>query len=67
MTGPVTTFPTACTGPLSGGGNVPVLPVILTGPITRLPLNSTPPVFPVRVTGPVIVLGWQGAWLHRRR
>ena len=44
----------------AGGGTLPVLPVIRSGPTTRLPLSSTPPVFPVTRTGPTILLGAQG-------
>ena len=36
FTGPTTLFPTACTDPVPGGGSVPVLPVIVTGPVTLL-------------------------------
>src|SRR5262245_48983569 len=60
LVGPVNLLPAACTEPVSGGGRLPVLPVIVTTPVTRLPLNSTPPVFPVSVTGPVIVFGAHG-------
>ena len=39
-------------GPGVGRRQRPVLPVMRSGPTTRLPLNSTPPVFPVITTGP---------------
>ena len=60
VTGPVTLLPAAWTGPESGGGRLPVLPVIVSGPTTRLPLNSIPPVFPISLTGPVNVLASHG-------
>src|SRR5438874_7024086 len=56
----MTVLPTACTGPVSGAGRVPVLPLIVNGPTTVLPLNSTPPRLAVIRTGPVIVLGSHG-------
>ena len=31
---PLTVLPTACTGPVSGGGTLPVLPVIVSEPVT---------------------------------
>ena len=32
LIGPLTTFPEECTGPVSGGGTLPVLPVAVSGP-----------------------------------
>ena len=58
--GPTTVLPTACTGPVSGGGTLPVLPVIVSEPVTLFELNSTPPVLPVIVTGPVSLLPAHG-------
>src|SRR5262245_39550662 len=60
VTGPVTLLPTACTEPVSGGGSEPVVPVIVTGPVTRLALNSTPALLFVSVTEPVIVFPAHG-------
>src|SRR5262249_36849534 len=58
--GPPTVLPVAWTEPVSGGGSVPVVPEILSGPPTWLPLNSTPPWLLVRSTGPEKVLPAHG-------
>src|SRR5262245_1311967 len=55
LVGPKTELPVACTEPVSGGGSVPVVPEIVSGPLTRLPLNSTPPRLFVRSTGPDVL------------
>src|SRR5258706_8908849 len=55
-TGPLTVLPTSTSEPVSGGGTVPVVPVMVSGPFTVLWSNSTPPLLEVRLTGPVIVL-----------
>src|SRR2546430_4335949 len=52
LLGPLTVFPAASTRPLSGGSSVPVLPVIVRGPVTVFASNSTPPVPLVILTGP---------------
>jgi hypothetical protein len=41
LNGPEIVLPAACTEPVSGGGSVSVVPEIVTGPLTWLPLNST--------------------------
>src|SRR5262245_57131345 len=56
FTGPTTLFPDVCTDAVPGGGSVPVFPVLVTGPVTLLPLTSSPALLPVRLTGPMIVL-----------
>ena len=58
--GPLTVLPAACTEPVSGGGSVPVVPEIVSGPLTTLSLNSTPPWLSVSPTGAEIVLPAQG-------
>src|SRR5215470_1308150 len=54
--GPLTVLPVACTEPVSGGGSVPVVPEIVSGPPTTLSLNSTPPWLSVSPTGAELVL-----------
>src|SRR5262245_30818505 len=58
--GPLTVLPAACTEPVSGGGSVPVVPEIVSGPPTTLSLTSTPPWLSVSPTGAEIVLPAQG-------
>src|SRR5262249_44621703 len=60
LVGPKTALPVACTEPVSGGGSVPVVPEIVSGPYTTLVLNSTPAVLFVREPGPMIVLPAHG-------
>ena len=60
LTGPLTVLPVACTEPVSGGGSVPVVPEMVSGPLIWLLLNSTPPRLFVRLTGPEIVLPAHG-------